>query len=256
MNEGAGGLDDDELLRYSRHILLDELGIEAQQRFVDAHVLIVGMGGLGTPAALYLAASGVGHITLADADHVDLTNLQRQILYRTSDVGAAKVAAARDALARVNPRVSVQARQERLAGQALREAVGQADVILDCTDNFATRHAINRACVASHRPLVSGAAVGFDGQVSVFDLTRAESPCYHCLFPEDGETDAVNCATMGVFAPLTGVVGTLQAGEALKLIGGIGESLCGRLILFDAKGSRWQSIRIERDAQCPVCSLR
>ena len=256
MDDGSEALGDEQLLRYSRHILLDDLGIEAQQRFLDSHVLIVGAGGLGTPAALYLAAAGVGRISLADPDRVELTNLQRQILYGTGDLGAAKVAAARRALHRVNPDIRIEALEEKLAGARLSELVGQADLVLDCSDNFATRHAINRACVAHRKPLVSGAAVGFDGQISVFDLRDVHAPCYHCLFPESDETDAVNCATMGVFAPLTGVIGTLQAAEALKCLAGIGSSLNGRLVLYDARLARWQTIAVQRDARCPVCRDR
>jgi molybdopterin/thiamine biosynthesis adenylyltransferase len=256
MDDGSRGLNDEQLLRYSRHILLEEFGIEAQQRVLDARVLIVGAGGLGTPTALYLAASGVGQITLADPDRVDLTNLQRQILYVMSDVGVLKARAAKGALARINPDVEVEALEEKLAGARLFELVARADVVLDCSDNFATRHAVNRACVRYRKPLVSGAAVSFDGQVSVFDLRHDSAPCYHCLFPETDASETVNCATMGVFAPLTGIIGTLQAGEALKCIAGIGSTLNGRLVLFNALESSWQSITVERDAACPVCHDR
>ncbi|MGE0873324.1 MAG: ThiF family adenylyltransferase [Burkholderiales bacterium] len=247
-------MDDEQLLRYSRHILLPEFGIEGQARLRAAHALVIGAGGLGCPAALYLASSGIGRITLADADRVDLTNLQRQILYRTGSVGERKVDAARAALAAVNPEVSVTALAERIDPARADELVSGADVVLDCSDNFATRHTLNRACARSRKPLVSGAAIRFDGQVSVFDLRRADAPCYACLFPEDGEAEDVQCAVMGVFAPLTGIVGTLQAAEAIKLIAGIGESLAGRLMMIDALAAEFRDIRIARDPGCAVCA--
>ena len=216
-----------------------------------ASVLVVGAGGLGCPAALYLAASGVGRLTIADADKVDLTNLQRQILYDAGAVGAPKVEAARRALNRMNPEVEVFALEKRI--EDFSGLVAKADVVLDCTDNFATRKAINRACAASRKPLVSGAAIRFDAQIAVFDLSRDDSPCYACLFPEEGEVEEVQCSQMGVFAPLTGVVGAVQAAEALKLIAGIGESLAGRLLTFDAKSAEWRSIKVARDPACQVC---
>jgi adenylyltransferase/sulfurtransferase len=217
-------MTDDQLLRYSRHILLDELGIEGQERILAGHAVVVGAGGLGSPAALYLASAGVGRITLVDDDTVDFTNLQRQILHTQERVGMAKVDSGQRALAALNPTVEVVPLRTRLAGQALFDLVAGADVVLDCSDNFATRHAINRACVQHRTPLVSGAAIRFDGQVSVYDLRHAEAPCYHCLFPEGQDVEEVRCAVMGVFAPLTGIVGTMQAAEALKLAAGIGES--------------------------------
>jgi len=207
---------------------------------------------LGCPAALYLAAAGVGRLTLADSDKVDLTNLQRQILYRSESVGAVKVEAARGALTAVNPDVSVVALHKRL--EDFSELVSAADLVLDCTDNFATRHAINRACVRHARPLVSGAALRFDGQLMVFDLRRPASACYACLFPEDAQVEEVQCSTMGVFAPLTGVIGAMQAMEALKLVAGIGESLDGRLMIFDAKNAEWRGVRVKKDPACAVCS--
>lgn len=245
-------MDDARLLRYSRHILLDEIGIEGQERLAGAHALIVGAGGLGSPAAIYLAVSGFGRLTLVDDDDVDLTNLQRQILHGTPDVGLAKVASGAATLARLNPEVVVVPLHERLAGDRLTALVANADVVLDCTDNFTTRHAINRACVASATPLVSGAAIRFDGQVASFDRRSAASPCYACLFPESDEIDEVACATMGVFAPLTGIVGSVQAAEAVKLVIGL-PSLSGRLLLLDARTMQWQSIALERDPECPVC---
>jgi adenylyltransferase/sulfurtransferase len=247
-------LDDDQLLRYSRHILLPEIGVEGQSRLRAAHALIVGAGGLGCPAALYLASSGIGRLTLADPDRVDLTNLQRQILYRDDAVGALKVEAARKTLGAVNPEVSVVALAERLEGDALERRVAEADVVLDCSDNFATRHAVNRACVRHAKPLVSGAAIRFDGQVAVFDLRRDDAPCYACLFPEGGETEELRCAVMGVLAPLTGTVGALQAAETIKLMAGVGESLNGRLLMFDALRAEWRSVRVAKDPDCAVCA--
>jgi len=245
-------VNDQQLLRYSRHILLPEIGIEGQERLRAASALIVGAGGLGCPAALYLAASGFGKLTLADPDKVDLTNLQRQILYGTKSVGAPKVDEARAALAAFNPEVAVTALQKKLDEKALLDLVGKVDVVLDCSDNFATRHAVNRACVQHHKPLVSGAAIRFDAQLMVFDLRKPEAPCYGCLFPEDGEIEEVACSTMGVFAPLTGVVGAMQAMEAIKLIAGIGES-AARLQVFDAKSAEWRSVKMGKDPACKVC---
>jgi molybdopterin/thiamine biosynthesis adenylyltransferase len=247
-------MTDEQLLRYSRHILLPELGVEGQARLLAAHALVIGAGGLGSPAALYLASAGVGRITLADGDTVDLTNLQRQVLHATASIGRPKAASGRDALLRLNPEVEVAALESRLDGARLDALVAGATVVLDCSDNFATRHAVNRACVRHRRPLVSGAAVRFDGQVSVFDLRRADSPCYGCLFPEDAEPEEMRCAVTGVFAPLTGIIGTIQAAEALKVIAGIGETLCGRLLLLDALHMTWRSIRLRRDPRCAACA--
>jgi molybdopterin-synthase adenylyltransferase len=249
-------MNDQQLLRYSRHILLPEIGIEGQERIARAKVLIVGAGGLGSPAAYYLAAAGVGAITLADADTVDLTNLQRQILHHTASLGRTKVDSGRDTLLRINPEVTVVALRARLEGDLLQSAVANADVVLDCSDNFATRHAINRCCVALGRPLVSGAGVQFDGQISVFDPRDAQSPCYACLFPEDHPPEDIRCAVMGVFAPVTGIIGTMQAAEALKVIAAIGEPLVGQLLMLDARSMRWQSIRVKRDVECSVCGNR
>lgn len=249
-------MNDEQLLRYSRHILLDPIGIEGQDRLLASRALIVGAGGLGCPAALYMAAAGVGTLVIVDDDEVDLTNLQRQVLHRQHSVGRAKVESAREALHDINPGIEVIALKTRLAGEALREQVEAADVVLDCSDNFATRHAINRACVAARTPLVSGAAIRFDGQVSVFDSRDADAPCYHCLFPEGGDADEVRCAVMGVFAPLTGIIGTMQAAEALKLLAHTGQSLAGRLLLLDALGMEWRSITLPRDPACEVCGSR
>lgn len=247
-------MNDDQLLRYSRHILLPELGVEGQEAISAGRVLVVGAGGLGSPAAMYLASAGVGEIVLADGDTVDLTNLQRQILHVESSVGRNKAVSGLECLARVNPEVKVRAVERRLDDSLLTALVAEVDVVLDCTDNFATRHAINRACVQLRKPLVSGAAVRFDGQVSVFDLRREGQPCYHCLFPEGEDLVEMRCAVTGIFAPLTGIVGATQAAEALKLLAGVGEVLAGRLLVLEGLGMRWREIRYGRDPACPVCS--
>jgi adenylyltransferase/sulfurtransferase len=246
-------MTDEQLLRYSRHILLPEIGVEGQQKLLAASALVIGAGGLGSPAALYLAAAGVGTITLADGDDVDLTNLQRQILHATASVGKPKVESGRDGLARINPDVKVVPVRQRQDDGSLDALVAASSVVLDCSDNFATRHAVNRACVRRRKPLVSGAAVRFDGQVSVFDLRNELSPCYHCLFPQDAELEEMRCAVMGVFAPLTGIIGTVQAAEALKLIAGVGETLNGRLMILDALAMQWRTIKLAKDPACPVC---
>jgi molybdopterin/thiamine biosynthesis adenylyltransferase len=247
-------MTDDQLLRYSRHILLDEIGIEGQQRLLAASALVIGAGGLGSPAALYLAASGVGRIVLVDDDAVDLTNLQRQVMHATERIGQPKVESGREALLQINPGIEVVALRERAAGARLDDLVRAASVVLDCSDNFATRHAVNRACVAAGVPLVSGAAIRFDGQVSVFDPRQPASPCYACLFPEGAGFEDVACSSMGVFAPLVGVIGAMQAAEALKLLLDITPSLAGRLLLLDGRAMEWTSIGIARNDACPVCS--
>jgi molybdopterin-synthase adenylyltransferase len=247
-------MTDEQLLRYSRHILLPEIGVEGQQILLSASALVIGAGGLGSPAAMYLAAAGVGTITLADGDAVDLTNLQRQILHATESLGKPKAESGRAALARINPEVAVVPVQRRLGEDALDPLVASSSVVLDCSDNFATRHAVNRACVRHRKPLVSGAAVRFDGQVSVFDARDELSPCYHCLFPENAEVEEMRCAVMGVFAPLTGIIGTVQAAEALKLLAGAGETLKGRLLILDALAMQWRTIRLAKDPACPVCA--
>jgi molybdopterin/thiamine biosynthesis adenylyltransferase len=246
-------MNDNQLLRYSRHILMDDIGIEGQEKLLAAHALIIGAGGLGSPVALYLAAAGVGKITLVDNDTVDLTNLQRQILHDTERVGVAKALSGKQTLTRINPEIEVVALQERIAGARLDELVGAAHVVLDCSDNFATRHAVNRACVAHHVPLVSGAALQFDGQISVFDTRSPTSPCYACLFPPDQAFEEVLCSTMGVFSPLVGIIGAMQAAEALKLLAQVGTSLAGRLLLLDARAMEWTNIKIARNEACLVC---
>jgi molybdopterin-synthase adenylyltransferase len=248
-------MNDHELLRYSRHILLNEIGVEGQQRIREASMLVIGAGGLGSPAAFYLASAGVARITLVDGDTVDLTNLQRQILHTTARIGVPKAVSGQATLGAINSDVDVVPVATRADADALATLVASASVVLDCSDNFETRHALNRACVAHGKPLVSGAAIRFDGQVAVFDLRHARSPCYACLFPPgDGEDEL--CAIMGVFAPLTGIIGTTQAAEALKLAAGIGESLDGRLLMLDALAMNWHTVRVRRDPACPVCGAR
>lgn len=248
-------MNDEQLLRYSRHILLNEIGIEGQERLRAAHALVIGAGGLGSPAALYLASAGIGTLTLVDGDSVDLTNLQRQILHTTERIGTPKAASGRQSLSALNPDVRIEAIEARIDGAALDALVRQATVVLDCSDNFATRHAINRSCVAHRRPVVSGAAIRFDGQVATFDLRSSESPCYACLFPPgDGEDEL--CSVMGVFAPVTGIIGAVQAAEALKLAAGLDSGLAGRLLILDALAMSWHDVRVPRDPQCPVCAGR
>ena len=249
-------MNDEQLLRYSRHLLLDEIGIEGQQRLLDAHALVIGAGGLGSPVALYLGTAGVGRITLVDHDTVELTNLQRQIAHNLSRVGLPKAESARQSIAAINPDVQVRALARRADAALLAELVPQAHVVLDCSDNFATRHAVNAACVRSRVPLVSGAAIGFDGQVSVYDTrptANGQGPCYACLFPPDSAFEEVACATMGVFAPLVGIIGSVQAAEALKLLAVTGSSLSGRLLMLDARSMHWDEVRLPRQASCPVC---
>jgi molybdopterin/thiamine biosynthesis adenylyltransferase len=246
-------MNDSQLLRYSRHILLDEVGIEGQSALLSSRVLIVGAGGLGSPVALYLASAGVGHITVVDHDRVDTTNLQRQIAHTLSRVGRLKAESVRQAIADINPDVEVSALTLRADDALLDELLPRADLVLDCCDNFATRQAINRACVKHRKPLVSGAAIRFDGQVTVYDPRRQDSPCYACVFPPTEAVEEAQCATMGVFAPLVGMVGTVQAAEALKLLCGIGRPLTGRLLMVDGRSMDWHEVRVPRHPACPVC---
>ncbi|HET8746449.1 MAG TPA: molybdopterin-synthase adenylyltransferase MoeB [Ramlibacter sp.] len=246
-------MTDDQLLRYSRHILLDELGVEGQERFLQSHALVVGAGGLGSPVALYLGTAGVGTITIVDHDAVDLTNLQRQIAHNLERVGHPKAESVREAVAAINPEVLVRPLVMKADAQLLDELVPSADVVIDCCDNFATRQALNRACVAHRKPLVSGAAIRMDGQVSVFDPRREDSPCYACVFPPDQEFEETRCATMGVFAPLVGIIGAMEASEALRLLAGVGTSLAGRLQMLDGRSMEWTEMRLRRDPGCAVC---
>lgn len=249
-------MNDEQLLRYARHILLDEFGIEGQERLLGSRILIIGAGGLGSPAALYLASAGVGHIVLADDDVVELSNLQRQILHTTDRVDWTKARSGQLALTDINPGIRVEIIEQRLEGQAMDEAVAQADVVLDCCDNFATRHDVNRACVAHNKPLVSGAAIRFSGQISVFDLRQPDAPCYHCLFPEADDVTELRCATTGVLGPLVGIIGSMQAAEAIKLLADMGQPLVGRLLCLEALSMQWNTIRFKRDPGCPVCATR
>jgi len=250
-------MNDKQLLRYSRHMLLPQIGYEGQEQLLNSHALIVGAGGLGSPAALYLAASGVGTLTVCDFDAVDLSNLQRQVIHSMPRVGMNKAQSAKQAIAEINPDITVHAIEKKADQQTLAALVAKADVVLDCSDNFATRYNLNRFCLDLKKPLVSGAAIGFEGQITVYDLRHSNSPCYHCLFPDSseisGEDNAMRCASHGVFAPLVGIVGTSQAAEALKLLMSIGESLQGRLLLLDALNMEWRSIKLNRDPACRVC---
>ena len=249
-------MNDTQLLRYSRHILLDEIGIDGQQRILDGHALVIGAGGLGSPVALYLGSAGVGHITLVDDDVVDMTNLQRQIAHTTERVGSFKAASAASAIAAINPDVKITALQSRADAVLLDEVVPQCDVVIDCSDNFSTRQLVNAACVRHHKPLVSGAAIRFDGQLGVYDTRDESAPCYACVFPPDAALEEARCSTMGVFAPLVGIVGSMQAAEALKLLGGTGPPMAGRLLMLDGRSMEWNEIRVPRDSNCPVCATR
>jgi molybdopterin/thiamine biosynthesis adenylyltransferase len=249
-------MTDDDLLRYSRHILLNEIGVEGQERIQTAHVLMIGAGGLGSPVALYLGSAGVGQITVVDDDTVDMTNLQRQIAHTMGRVGWPKVDSLKAAVAELNPGVRVNGIQQRADTLLLNELVASADVVIDCCDNFTTRHAINAACVAHSKPLVSGAAIRFDAQLSVYDPRDATSPCYACVFPTDANFEETRCATMGVFAPLVGIVGAMQAAEALKLITGVGRPLTGRLLMIDGRGMEFTEMRTSRQPGCAVCAPR
>jgi molybdopterin/thiamine biosynthesis adenylyltransferase len=249
-------VDDNALLRHSRHVLLEEYGIDGQARVDAGHVLVIGAGGLGSPVCLYLAAAGVGHITLVDDDHVDLTNLQRQIAHTTARVGQAKVDSAAEAMRAINPDIAVTLHALRADEAMLATLVAVADVVIDCSDNFATRHAVNRACVAHAKPLVAGAAIRFDGQLSVYDTRDAASPCYACVFPADADFEETRCAVLGAFGPVVGTIGTLQASEALKLLAGISPSMAGRLLMFDGRTTQFDSLRLARDPECPVCAAR
>jgi molybdopterin/thiamine biosynthesis adenylyltransferase len=250
-------MDDAQLLRYSRHILLDEIGIAGQQRLLASRALVIGAGGLGSPVVLYLGSAGVGRITLVDHDHVDLTNLQRQIAHNLARIGTAKVDSARAAIAAINPDVQVLAHVQRADADSLDGWVSDTDVVLDCSDNFKTRHAVNAACVRHRVPLVSGAAIRFDGQISVYDIRDPTCPCYACVFPPEADYEETACATLGVFAPLVGLIGTMQAAEALKLLAGVGESLAGRLQMIDARSMQWSEMHLTRQPHCQVCgSLR
>ena len=249
-------MNDDDLLRYSRHILLEEFGIDGQARVSAGRALVIGAGGLGSPVALYLAAAGVGHITLVDDDEVDLTNLQRQVAHTNARVGQLKVESAAEAMRGINPDIVIETHALRADEALLSRLVAAADVVVDCCDNFATRHAVNRACVAHGKPLVAGAAIRFDGQLSVYDTRDPASPCYACIFPPDAAFEETLCAVLGVFGPVVGTIGTLQASEALKLLAGIGPSLAGKLLMFDGRRTAFDTLKIARDPHCSVCAHR
>ena len=249
-------IPDADLLRYSRHLLLEDIGVEGQRRILQSRALIIGAGGLGSPAAMYLACSGVGNITIVDHDTVDLTNLQRQIMHSTERIGQAKVKSAQSTLAQLNPAVQVKALQTRADAKLLQSLVAQADVVLDCCDNFQTRQAINTACVQHHVPLVSGAAIGMDGQIAVYDPRDADAPCYACVFAPDTPPEEARCATMGVLAPLVGVIGAMQALEALKLLAQTGTSLSGYLLMLDARSMEWTRLRVQKNPACSVCGAK
>ncbi len=246
-------MNDNQLLRYSRHILLPQVEYAGQEKLINSHALIVGAGGLGSPVALYLAASGVGTITICDFDEVDLTNLQRQIIHTTQSVGMNKAVSAQQTIVAINPEVVVKTVQQKSTQAEMDTLIEVADVVIDCSDNFATRYALNRLCFKQKKPLVSGAAVRFEGQISVFDFRNETSPCYHCLFPNTGDDQELRCADNGVFSPLVGMIGTAQAAEALKCLMEIGETLQGRLILLDALTAEWRTIKLARDPACSVC---
>ncbi len=246
-------MNDDDLLRYSRHLMLDDIGIEGQRRLLASHALIVGAGGLGSPVALYLGTAGVGRITIVDGDRVDLTNLQRQIAHDLARVGTPKAASAARSIAAINPHIAVTSLHERADAARLDSLVSDADVVIDCSDNFATRQAVNAACVAHARPLVAGAAIGFDGQLSVFDARDRSGPCYACAFPPDVAFRDAACATMGVFAPLVGIIGSMQAAEALKILAEVGRPLVGRLLMLDARTMEWTEMTVRRDTGCRIC---
>lgn len=247
-------MNDQELLRYSRHILLDDLGIEGQEKILSSHVVVIGAGGLGSAAAPYLAAAGVGKITLIDHDVVDLTNLQRQIMHRQNSIGMPKVSSAKKMLQELNPNLNVLALEQKVTAELLDELLPNTTVVLDCTDNFTSRHLINAACVKHKTPLVSGAAIRFDGQLTVIDPRQKGTPCYACLFPQDQEFNEVQCSTMGVFSPLVGIIGAMQSAQALQVITGVGQTLCGKLLLWDARSTQIDTIELHQRDNCEVCS--
>jgi molybdopterin-synthase adenylyltransferase len=247
-------MTDEQLLRYSRHILLNDIGVEGQEKLLASHALVIGAGGLGSPVALYLGSAGVGRVTIVDNDVVDATNLQRQIAHTLAKVGINKAESARQSIAAINPDVRVTCIDQRADAALLAQLVATADVVVDCCDNFATRHAINAACVQHRKPLVSGAAIRFDGQLAVYDSRDAASPCYACVFPPDSTLEETRCATMGVFAPLVGIIGSMQAAEALKILSGAGDVMLGRLQMLDGRSMQFNEVRLPRSSVCSVCS--
>lgn len=248
-------MNDDQLLRYSRHILLPQIGILGQEKLIKSRALIIGLGGLGSPVAMYLAASGVGELVLCDNDNVDLTNLQRQTIHNSETIGMSKAQSATRAIAKINPEISVVPIQEYVDEGRLQKLVKEVDVVIDASDNFSTRHAINQVCVTHKKSLVSGSAIRFNGQISVFDLSNSASPCYHCLFSKDGSNEDMHCATMGVFSPLVGIIGCMQAAEVIKILLNIGKTLNGRLMLLDGLTMEWRSIKLNKDPECTICGI-
>lgn len=246
-------MNDDELLRYSRQIMLADFDIEGQEKLKNASVLILGLGGLGSPVALYLAAAGIGHLHLADFDCVDVSNLQRQIIHENDDIGKEKVTSAAEKLQKINPSIKTTQHPKKMTEAELLVVINQVDVVVDCSDNFSTRFLVNRLCITTKTPLVSGAAIRFEGQISVFDLRDSESPCYRCLYDEIDDSN-LSCSENGVLAPLVGVIGSMQAIETIKLITGVGKTLQGRLQIFDAKTMSWRELKLKKDKNCPVCS--
>jgi len=246
-------VNDQQLLRYSRHLLLPEIDIPGQEKLTQSSVFILGAGGLGSPAALYLAASGIGKIILCDHDQVDLTNLQRQILHDTPSIGKLKTDSAKDTLQRINPEIEIISLPQYATSDLLNREISRVDAVIDASDNFSVRHLINDACLHYRKPLISGAAVQFRGQITVFDLRQQHSPCYHCLFPDSGDSDDPGCAIMGVFSPLTGIIGCIQAAETIKILLEVGETLNGRLLLLDGLTMRWRSFKLGKDPLCPAC---
>ncbi|MGY8870279.1 MAG: HesA/MoeB/ThiF family protein [Pseudomonadales bacterium] len=246
-------LSDDQLLRYSRQIMLPDVDIDGQERWLASKVLIIGLGGLGSPVSLYLAAAGIGELVLVDDDQVDLSNLQRQVVHTTARIGMKKVDSAAQMLREINPDINIVTRAERLDADALQALVAQVDLVLDCTDNFSTRFAVNQACVEHQKPLVSGAAIRMEGQIAVFQPGVEGSPCYQCLYTE-GDDETLTCSESGVLSPLVGIIGSMQALEALKVLANIGTTLTGRLLLLDAKHMEWRSLKLKQDPACPICS--
>jgi molybdopterin/thiamine biosynthesis adenylyltransferase len=246
-------MNDEQLLRYSRHLLLEEIDVAGQETLLNSHVLVIGAGGLGSAAAPYLAAAGVGHITLMDHDSVELTNLQRQVMHTESSIGKSKAASGKEFLERLNSTIQIETIQAKATSSLLDELLPSVDVVLDCTDNFSTRHLINAACVKNQTPLVSGSALKFDGQVSVFDPRNSSSPCYACIFSPDEKFEEVSCSSMGIFSPLVGIIGAMQAAQALQVLIGFGEPLVGRMLLWNGRTTQIDEIRISRNAECSVC---
>lgn len=247
-------MNDDQLLRYSRHILLPQIGIRGQEKLIKSRALIIGLGGLGSPAAMYLAASGIGELIICDNDNVDLTNLQRQTIHKTESIGTPKVQSATRELSKINPDVNIVSVQEYVNEKKLQKLITEVDIVIDTSDNFTTRHAINQVCVIHKKPLISGAVIRFNGQITVFNLSKSNSPCYHCLFPKCGDNEDMRCAVMGVLSPLAGVIGCIQATEAIKILLNIGKTLNGRLILLDGLTMEWRSVKLNKDPACSICS--